>query len=196
MRPNGQKTLTILLNYADGCGILMGSQGNRRLLTVPVRYPHLISFFKEPAMTRRSCLLLPLAALLALSGCSKKKVSPPHAHSPDFEITLCGLCGEVKGTEKCCKEGIALCPNCGLHKGSVLCCSSALTSRRDVLLCMKCGERKFTKKCCQEDIALCPKCGLHKGSPGCCKIVGIPSDAAREEQESAKKLAKYYSARN
>ena len=59
----------------------------------------------------------------------------PHTHNPDAEITLCGLCGEVKGGEKCCQEGVAECPNCGLHKGSILCCSTAINGRRDVILC-------------------------------------------------------------
>jgi hypothetical protein len=95
------------------------------------------------------------------------------------------MCGEIKGDEKCCKEGVALCPNCGLHKGSILCCSTAISGRRDVILCRKCGEAAFTPKCCKEGAVACPKCGLHKGSPGCCKIEKVASDATGHEYEHA-----------
>lgn len=130
-------------------------------------------------MIRRSCWSLPclLIGLMLVAGCSKKvAVGKPHTHHPEAEVTLCGLCGEVKGSEKCCKDGATLCPICGLHKGSPLCCSTAIYGRRDVLLCRKCGEKAFTDKCCKEGIALCPKCGLHKGSPGCCKIEPVAKD--------------------
>src|SRR5688572_10201221 len=116
-------------------------------------------------MTRSSCLALCGLALLliASSGCGKPE--PPgvaHTHNPDAEVTLCGLCGETKGSDKCCKEGIALCPKCGLHKGSILCCSAAFTGApRDVILCRKCGEVAFGKKCCKAGPVLCTTCGLH-----------------------------------
>ena len=36
---------------------------------------------------------------------------------------LCAKCGEVKGSDACCKvEGHEKCPKCGLHKGSPGCC--------------------------------------------------------------------------
>lgn len=136
-------------------------------------------------MTRNSlCWVVCALVLVHVVGCSKPEV-PPHTHHPEFEVTLCGLCGEIKGGEKCCKPGIAICPNCGLHKGSVLCCSPAISGRRDVVLCTKCGEKAFTKKCCQEGIATCPKCGLHKGSPGCCKIQRVAGDGSGESYEHA-----------
>ena len=140
-------------------------------------------------MTRGSCLTALLLTLLlfALYGCSEPAPAGiPHTHNPAAEITLCGLCGEVKGSEQCCKEGVAACPNCGLHKGSVLCCSTAISGIRDIVLCRKCGEVVFGKKCCESGVtgvAACPKCGLHKGSPGCCKIekfAGNDSDHAYE----------------
>jgi hypothetical protein len=34
---------------------------------------------------------------------------------------LCSKCGEIAGSEKCCKEGAELCAGCGLHKGSPGC---------------------------------------------------------------------------
>lgn len=123
---------------------------------------------------------------LLMLGCSKKEpVGKPHTHHPEAEVTLCGLCGEVKGGTKCCKEGPALCETCGLHKGAPLCCSTAINGRRDVLLCRKCGEKAFTDKCCKAGVAACPKCGLHKGSPGCCKIEPAAKDAHDEEVSHA-----------
>jgi hypothetical protein len=139
-------------------------------------------------MTRWSCLMLPcLAALLfVLSGCSEEPLGIPHTHNPDAEVTLCGLCGEIKDSEKCCKAGVAAeCPICGLHKGSILCCSTAINGRRDVVLCRKCGEVAFGKKCCQPGPVLCTKCGLHKGSPGCCKIEKVAADVGGDEFEHA-----------
>jgi hypothetical protein len=138
-------------------------------------------------MTRRSCLLLAgFAALpLAIAGCGEEYVGIPHTHHPEAEITLCGICGEVKEGEKCCKEGAPICPNCGMQKGSILCCSPAISGRKDVILCRKCGEAAFTKKCCSAGPALCPKCGLHKGSPGCCKIEKFTGDAADSAYEHA-----------
>jgi hypothetical protein len=127
-------------------------------------------------MARRSFLVLAcFAALLtAVGGCAKEEyVGIPHEHHPDAEVTFCGYCGHLKGSENCCKEGAEgaeLCPNCGLHKGSFLCCSPVLSGRRDVVLCRKCGEVAFGEKCCKPGPALCAKCGLHRGSPGCCKI--------------------------
>ena len=135
-------------------------------------------------MTRRSCLMLPWLAMVALtlSGCGKKApLGKPHTHHPEAEVTLCGMCGEVKENDKCCKDVAKLCSICGLHKGSPLCCSTAINGRRDVLLCRKCGELAFSKKCCKEGIALCSKCELHKGSPGCCKIESVAKDAADHE---------------
>lgn len=129
-------------------------------------------------MTRTSCLLLSTfaASLFICGGCSKKQEGIPHTHHPGMEVTLCGLCGDIKESGHACKEGAKVCPKCGLHQGSILCCSTAFTGApRDVILCAKCGEVAFSRKCCfagvvKKDVAICPKCGLHKGSPGCCKI--------------------------
>jgi hypothetical protein len=38
-------------------------------------------------------------------------------------LALCTKCGEVKGSDECCKvEGKDLCGKCGLIKGSPGCC--------------------------------------------------------------------------
>jgi hypothetical protein len=126
------------------------------------------------------------ASYVAMSGCSEAPpVGKPHTHHADLELTLCGLCGEIKDSDKCCKEGVAVCPNCGLHKGSILCCSPAINGRRDVILCRKCGEVAFSSKCCAEGAVACPKCGMHKGSPGCCKIERVASGDAGQSFEHA-----------
>jgi hypothetical protein len=140
--------------------------------------------FRRLAMAKMSCLLLPVSAafVLALPGCAKDEVKPPpHTHHEGLEVTLCGLCGDIKEDGHVCKQGAKICPYCGLHKGSILCCSPAFTgAHRDVVLCSKCGEVAFSRKCCfagvNNDAALCPKCGLHKGSPGCCKIPKATGD--------------------
>jgi len=139
-------------------------------------------------MTRKSSLLLPAlaAGLFALSGCSDELAPPPHDHKPQFELVLCGLCGDIKEEGHTCKQGAAICSNCGLHKGSILCCSTAFTGApRDVILCTKCGETAFSKKCCVPGPALCPKCGLHRGSPGCCKIKKEVDDGSGQTAERA-----------
>lgn len=43
---------------------------------------------------------------------------------------LCGKCGQVAGSELCCKEGAAACPKCGMHAGSPGCmaCCKAMKS--------------------------------------------------------------------
>ena len=36
--------------------------------------------------------------------------------------TLCKGCGQVKGSDECCKAGAVKCTECGLDKGSPGCC--------------------------------------------------------------------------
>ncbi|MBN1256504.1 MAG: hypothetical protein JXA52_02225 [Planctomycetes bacterium] len=88
-------------------------------------------------------------------------------------LQLCPKCGEIKGSEKCCKmEGREKCEKCGLLKGSPGCCKIPAGVTRPMDLCPKCGEIHGSKDCCNnEGKEMCPKCGLHKGSPGCCKMV-------------------------
>jgi len=91
-------------------------------------------------------------------------------------VALCAKCGEIKGSDKCCKlEGRTKCPKCGLLKGSPGCCKIPKELRNAVPLCPKCGEIKGSDKCCKpEGRTQCAKCRLFKGSPGCCKL---PKDA-------------------
>jgi hypothetical protein len=82
---------------------------------------------------------------------------------------LCHKCGEIKGSDKCCKPGAEKCAKCGLDKGSPGCCRLA-GAKGDVCLCTYCGEIKGSDKCCKPGAEKCTKCGLDKGSPGCCRI--------------------------
>jgi YHS domain-containing protein len=81
-------------------------------------------------------LLFAAAGLFVLSSCGKKEdahkghdhpaAEHPASEHPQAaeaeEAKLCGKCGEVKGSEKCCAEGIEKCGKCGMHKGSPGCC--------------------------------------------------------------------------
>lgn len=81
-------------------------------------------------------------------------------------ISICGKCGEIKGSENCCKPGLEKCSKCDAHKGSPGCCKLK-ENKSDLILC-KCGHIKGSKLCCKSDNELCAKCGKAKGSPGCC----------------------------
>ena len=94
--------------------------------------------------------------------CDKKKKKPG-------TCVLCCKCGQVKGSELCCKAGAKKCTKCGLHKGSPGCCRLC-GAKKDVCLCTYCGQIKGSDKCCKPKAVKCKKCGLDKGSPGCCRI--------------------------
>jgi len=87
-------------------------------------------------------------------------------------LELCKKCGEIKGTDTCCKaEGRVKCSKCGLFEGSAGCCKIPKDAKGPVTICGKCGEIKGTDTCCKaEGRVKCSKCGLFKGSAGCCKL--------------------------
>lgn len=91
---------------------------------------------------------------------------------PESLPAICGKCGEIKGSDKCCKPDATRCDACGLTKGSPGCCKDLKPKpgETDVYLCPKCGEVLGSEKCCDPDAARCDKCGLAKGSPGCCNL--------------------------
>lgn len=119
--------------------------------------------------SRRDILKLaaavPAAALLI--GCGDKKEEA--SAKPSGKCVLCFKCGQVKGSDKCCKPGAEKCSKCGLHKGSPGCCRLA-GAKADVCLCTFCGEIKGSDKCCKPGAMKCTKCGLNMKSPGCCRI--------------------------
>ena len=127
---------------------------------------------KELAKMRMVKLFVLLAsvsiAALVMAGCGGGKAAPAAKPAAKKGAKLCGKCGLIKGSAKCCKPG-AKCGKCGLIKGSPGCCKLPKGNKGDVPLCGKCGQIKGAAKCCKPG-AKCGKCGLLKGSPGCCKI--------------------------
>ena len=63
-------------------------------------------------------------SLLAVSGCKKAsdKDETAAVTSAVDSVKLCSACGQVKGSELCCKPGQEKCPMCGLVKDSPGCC--------------------------------------------------------------------------
>jgi hypothetical protein len=107
---------------------------------------------------------VPVAKVLAHCGaCGSGAKKSGKAASPKA-ITLCGRCGEIKGSDKCCRAGATRC-KCGMIKGSPGCCRMP-KGCKDVVLCTKCGEIKGSDKCCLPGATRC-SCGAIKGSPGC-----------------------------
>lgn len=107
-------------------------------------------------------IALGLVSFLA-GGCSSTDEHAEHDH--DVGITLCGGCGQVKGTEACCAPGAAKCASCGLAKGSPGCCK--MPAGTDAVL-HECGAIKGSAACCDENAPRCAGCGKIKGTPGCC----------------------------
>ena len=124
-------------------------------------------------MRRRTFVLLAAGQTLGLVlGCKKEDEAGKKAAAlkgpPYPDVTLCGKCGQVKGSPLCCKPGQTMCKKCGLVAGSPGCCT--IKKGDDVTLCGKCGQVKGSELCCKPGQEKCPKCGLSKGSPGCCKL--------------------------
>ena len=110
--------------------------------------------------------IVAIAALFAMAigfiGCNTAGKS-----SSDETISLCGKCGQIKGTEVCCIADTPKCDKCGLAKGSPGCCKLP-EAGKDAALCGHCGQIKGSDVCCKADAPKCDKCGMAKGSPGCC----------------------------
>ena len=133
---------------------------------------------------KNTSILLTIIICLTVNGCSETPdhshnhdtSQPHHSHDGDLskdhshesmeEILLCGKCGQVKGTEICCKKDAVKC-GCGAVKGSPACCKVEITGT-DIHLCDHCGQVKVSDSCCKSDVEKCPKCKMAKGSPGCC----------------------------
>ena len=97
------------------------------------------------------------------AACADEKKGPPYK-----DVTLCGNCGQVKGSKLCCVKGAETCSKCGLAKGSPGCCR--IKKGKPVTICGKCGQVKGSDVCCKPGAKKCKGCGLDKGSPGCCRI--------------------------
>ena len=67
-------------------------------------------------------LVLPL---LVVNGCKKASDEDETAAAVTSAVDgvqLCSDCGQVKGSDLCCKPGQEKCSKCGLVKGSPGCC--------------------------------------------------------------------------
>ncbi len=107
-----------------------------------------------------------VGVVLAVNGCKKSGESTAQAVET---VELCTDCGQIKGSELCCKPGQATCAGCGLAKDSPGCCSIP-EGAETAAICTGCGQIKGSDLCCKPNQPTCPECGLVKGSPGCCKI--------------------------
>jgi len=107
-----------------------------------------------------------VGVVLAVNGCKKSGESTAHAAET---VELCTDCGQIKGSELCCKPGQDTCAGCGLAKGSPGCCNIP-EGTETAAICTGCGQIKGSELCCKPNQPTCPECGLVKGSPGCCKI--------------------------
>ena len=107
----------------------------------------------------RLLLIVGLLAAGLVAGCepvSDSKIPSKMIRvSEDSEANvaaICINCGQIKGSDLCCKPGQELCMMCGLVKGSPGCC--------------------LLPKGADTDVQLCTKCGFIKGSTDCCKTAG------------------------
>ena len=102
-----------------------------------------------------------------VNGC--KKSTNEVSNNKSDSVALCVKCGQIKGTELCCKPDQTKCGGCSLTKGSPGCCKIPKDAST-AALCSDCGQIKGSELCCKPDQPKCSKCDLVKGSPGCCKI--------------------------
>ncbi len=107
-----------------------------------------------------------IAAILSISLSSCGTADQTNQVEDASVLSLCGDCGELKGTDGCCDASAAACPGCDLAKGSPGCCK--MEKGTDVALCNGCGQIKGSDSCCDENATKCA-CGKAAGSPGCCK---------------------------
>ncbi len=82
---------------------------------------------KENAMkTKKLVLVLAMATagmIFLAGGCKKTEPGGGIGISEaKAAVALCLKCGEIKGSDVCCKEGAAKCDKCQLAKGSPGCC--------------------------------------------------------------------------
>ncbi|MBL4770183.1 MAG: hypothetical protein JKY61_03315 [Planctomycetes bacterium] len=86
-----------------------------------------------------------------------------------MSVTLCGGCGQVKGSPDCCLDGATKCTGCGLDKGAPGCCK--MEKGKDAKLC-GCGEIGGSDACkakCAKKEACCAKPGSDACKTQCSK---------------------------
>ena len=124
-------------------------------------------------MNLQKCILTLMMGLVlagpVILGHGCKKSGDKVSNSKSDSIALCVKCGQVKGTDLCCKPDQPKCASCSLVKGSPGCCSIPKDAT-SLAICTHCGQIKGSELCCKPGQTKCSKCNLIKGSPGCCKI--------------------------
>ncbi len=77
---------------------------------------------------KRSIVLLAgmmVVGLIMMGGCCPfRTCGAGAAPAAESSPKLCGGCGQVKGSSKCCVKDAPQCGKCGLAKGSPGCCKS------------------------------------------------------------------------
>ena len=111
-----------------------------------------------------------LGVLLYVSGCkeSSEESGAGTVKAAD-SVALCVNCGQIKGSDLCCKPTRDICSKCNLVKGSPGCCNIP-KGATEAAICTGCGQIKDSELCCKPNQPLCAMCGLVDGSPGCCRI--------------------------
>ena len=69
-------------------------------------------------------LAIVMVGMIFLAGGCKKDEpqSLTDIAKTEMNKALCAKCGQIKGSDVCCKEGAVKCDKCGLDKGSPGCC--------------------------------------------------------------------------
>ncbi len=62
-----------------------------------------------------------IVTCLVLAGCQSSSKTTGTDAAPGA-MGLCTSCGQIDGSDQCCRPGAATCPECGLVKGSPGCC--------------------------------------------------------------------------
>lgn len=97
-------------------------------------------------MKKALCALV-IATLVAVAGMATAGEEAAGAGDV-VKILVCGKCGQVKGTDLCCRADALKCEKCELTKGSVGCCKLP-EKGKDAELCIKCGQIKGADTCCK-----------------------------------------------
>lgn len=119
---------------------------------------------------KKHLMIVLVIPLLWINGCKKSdEASSKSGTAYAASVELCIDCGQIKGSDECCRPDQPKCDDCSLAKGSPGCCNIPEGAEK-AAICTMCGQIKGTELCCKPDQTKCPECGLVKGSPGCCRI--------------------------
>ena len=70
----------------------------------------------------KCCCLAIAVGCLGLAGCQSSDTTSADASVSPGAVGLCTGCGQIKGSDVCCRADAATCPGCDLAKGSPGCC--------------------------------------------------------------------------